>query len=265
MIKNNSNVPALERAYRLMTALLQSPWPLGISDLARDLDLSKSTVHGLVHTLVDLGLLEKESKGRGYRPAGLVMDLWGEALLKGPFARAAAPLLKAFSERHGLTAIAGVYLQGRVLIVEAVLAPGFSVSAYPGQIIPSWSSALGKVLLSTHPPQHSRPLARHLAARVPLTTSQYLEEVNQVRQTGVALDHEEYIPGVSALAAAVPDSSRWQPLGAVWVVGLAPSLDDARMARITPELKSLAEEVGRRMDELRQENDEVEGKTGRRL
>ncbi|MEW5724541.1 MAG: helix-turn-helix domain-containing protein [Thermodesulfobacteriota bacterium] len=251
---NKIRVPALARAYRLMAALVGSPWPLGVSELARDLDLSKSTVHGLVHALIELGFLERDGQDeRKVKPAAAVISLWREALLKGSLRRAAGPLLAAFSDRQSLTALAGVFLPGRVLIIEAVLAPGISVAAYPGQLVPAWAGALGKLLLSTRPPRRAKALAGRMAARGPLDEKTYLAEVDQVRVTGVALDREEYIEGVRALAAAVVPAGPLDPLGAVWTVGLAPSLGDARMEALVPELRSLAEEVGWRMAEIEAE------------
>ena len=52
-------VPALVRAKRIMDVLAEGNQPKGVSDLARALDLPRSTVHGLCRTMTDLGLLVK--------------------------------------------------------------------------------------------------------------------------------------------------------------------------------------------------------------
>ncbi|MBU2549670.1 MAG: helix-turn-helix domain-containing protein [Proteobacteria bacterium] len=250
-MSNNKSVPALKRAHRIMTALLHSPVPLGISALARELDLSKSTVHGLVHTLTDMRLIEPVSdNGRGLQPGRVVLDLWREALLKGALARAAGPLLTAFTARHGLTGLAGVFLVSKVLVVEAALAPGFGVAAYRGQMVPSWAAALGKALLAVLPPERAGRLARTLSAQGPLDLPAYLMEVESARVRGAALDREEYLPGVRAVAAAIPPAGPLEPIGAVWAVGLAPSLDEERLLSLVPEVRALADAVGRRAAEL---------------
>ena len=249
-MSNDNNVPALERAHLVFMALLSSPWPLGISELARHLDLSKSTVHGLVHTMVRLGLLEQdENQGRGFKPATAILDLWTQALVKGSLAQTARPLLEAFTQRHELTSLAGYFLHGRVLVVEAVLAPGFGISAYAGQMLPVWAGALGKLLLATLPPKRARALAPQLAAYGPLKSKAYQEEVEQARASGVALDREEYLKGVRAMAAAVPPGGPLEPLGAVWAVGLAPALENGRLEALALELKAVADETGWRLKE----------------
>ncbi|MFH1137952.1 MAG: IclR family transcriptional regulator [Pseudomonadota bacterium] len=257
ILSNKNNTPALERAHNIFVALLCSPWPLGISDLARELDLGKSTVHGLVHTLVNLGLLEMAGEnGRGVRPASTVLSLWREALLKGALAESSEPLLASFSERHGLTTLAGVFLHARVLIVKAVRAPGFGISAYAGQLVPAWAGALGKILAAALPPARVRQLASRMAAKGPVPPRAYLQEIEAVRSSGVSYDRGEYIVGVRALAALVRPDGPFQPLGAVWAVGLAPSLDDGRLEALGPELKALAEEIGRRAAEWGRKNNE---------
>jgi len=237
-------VPSLERAYRLLDHLVRSPWPLGISALARDLGLGKSSVHALVHTLSHLDFLEKVTKdSRLFQPAGPLWEFWKHSQLAGPLSQAARPFLADFSVKHQLTTLAGLFSAGRVLVVAVVVAPGFGVAAYSGQVLPAGIGALGKLLLASLNPDQARRLAPAILARGPLTKKNYLAELESTRTTGVALDREEYLPGVSALAAALPSETKARPLRAVWAVGLAPALDRARLKELTPELRSLAAQV----------------------
>jgi DNA-binding IclR family transcriptional regulator len=128
-----------------------------------------------------------------------------------------------------------------------VPAPGLGVSAYVGQWLPVWASALGKTLLATLPPDRTRTMAPKLAAHGSLGLTMYLADVERTRMTGVAVDREEYLPGVRALAASIPAGEPLQPLGAIWAVGLTPSLADARIETVADELRNLADEVGRRV------------------
>jgi IclR family transcriptional regulator, blcABC operon repressor len=50
-------VPALVRFNAIMDALSTDPRPRGVSELARELSLPRSTVHGLLRTLADLQIL----------------------------------------------------------------------------------------------------------------------------------------------------------------------------------------------------------------
>ena len=64
-------VPAVDRAVRLIDALAASHEPLALAELARRLALPKSSVHGLLATLVAHGLARRNDDGEfslGTRP-----------------------------------------------------------------------------------------------------------------------------------------------------------------------------------------------------
>ena len=56
-------VPAVDRAVRLIDALAASHEPLALAELARRLALPKSSVHGLLATLVAHGLARRNDDG----------------------------------------------------------------------------------------------------------------------------------------------------------------------------------------------------------
>lgn len=60
-------VPAVAKTFRLLYVLSASGAPLGTSELARQLGLGKSTVHGLVTTLEALGIIESVDGSRRFR------------------------------------------------------------------------------------------------------------------------------------------------------------------------------------------------------
>jgi DNA-binding IclR family transcriptional regulator len=227
----------------MIAMLLGSPRPLGISELARELDLSKSTVHGILHTLNHLGLLEKDETKRKFQPASEIVSLWREALLKGPLKRAGHAWLEAFSRQQGLTTLTGVFLGGKVLIVDAVVAPAFSIAAYSGQIIPIWAGALGKAYLATLSRGKAKALTDELAQHSPLSRADYLAHVEQARQTGVAIDRDEYLEGVCALAAIIREGKGIDPTSAVWCVGLTPAISAERLGALVPRVRELAGRV----------------------
>ena len=51
-------VPAIDKCFAILELLAQSKEPMGISDISGKLDLNKSTVFNIVHTLRDLNVLE---------------------------------------------------------------------------------------------------------------------------------------------------------------------------------------------------------------
>ncbi len=63
---SQETVPALRKAVRILDCVKTSDTPLLAVDIARQLDLPRSTVHGLLAVMVELGLLEK-TLGQSYK------------------------------------------------------------------------------------------------------------------------------------------------------------------------------------------------------
>ena len=73
-------VPALGRAVEVLDLLAGAAAPLGLSALARQTGIAKSTLHGLCETLCSLGLALQEPAGFSIGPKAL---LWSGAWLRG--------------------------------------------------------------------------------------------------------------------------------------------------------------------------------------
>jgi DNA-binding IclR family transcriptional regulator len=75
----------------------------------------------------------------------------------------------------------------------------------------------------------------------------YYQELEQVRQQGFAVDDEEYILGVRAVAA--PLMGLGQLRSAIWIVGFKASLDAKKMKTLTGETHQAALEISRRIQQ----------------
>ena len=76
-------------------------------------------------------------------------------------------------------------------------------------------------------------------------TAQFLEEVEKTRVRGYAVDFEEYLKGMRAVATLI--YSGHFPVGAIWVVGFTSSLNDEKLPHVITHLKQTAEEISLRL------------------
>jgi DNA-binding IclR family transcriptional regulator len=60
--------------------------------------------------------------------------------------------------------------------------------------------------------------------------NRYLEELQEAKKRGYALDREEYLYGVRAVAAIIKTEN--SPLAAIWVVGFSTSLTDKKVQAV---------------------------------
>jgi len=242
-------VPAVVKAFRVLEALADSVEPLGVSELARRLDIGKSTVHGLLTTLAALGMIEAGNGSRRYR-IGRGLHLLASRSAGGVDLRALArPKLEALAGTTGQTSFLGIPHRDAVTIVDMVHGPlAMSVSARVGSSIPLLAGAVGKALLAAWPEVRrdaflaGRELPRF--TRRTLTDNQrYRAAVRRADERGFAIDVDEYVDGMRAAAAAIvgPDD---EPVGALWVAGFARHIDDAALDEIAKSVAIAAREIG---------------------
>ena len=228
--------PAVHKAFELLRAVAQSPKNLGIVDLARRLGFSKSTTHGLVHALLREGVLTQGPSGRrlflGPAIAELLFSNWHQEKI----IEVAQPLLNQIRDAVNETVILGARIRHRVLIMATAEAfDSLKLSVPPGSTIPIFAGAVGKVFLADDDPHSAAAQIEaqglpHYTARSIAEPRAYLRELDRVRANGYAVDLEEYLPGIRAVAAAL-HNRRGLP-AALWVVGLSANMTTAKIERI---------------------------------
>ena len=70
---------------------------------------------------------------------------------------------------------------------------------------------------------------------------QFLKEVGKAREKGYAIDDEEYILGVRAIAAPIQAASL--PPAAIWVAGFTSTIDDQKTTMVIEEIKKTSQEI----------------------
>lgn len=253
---NGYKAPAIQKAFRLLNTIAKSPKNLGIAELAKRLGYSKSTTHGLVHALLREGALTQGPSGRklflGPTIAELLFSNWHQEKVKA----LAQPILNQIRDRINETVILGVRIRDRVLLIaSAEASESLKISVPVGSTIPLVAGAVGKVFLSGETREMATRLIQeqglpNYTPRSKTTFEKYLSELEQVRQQGYAVDIEEYLPGIRAVAVAL-NNRRGLPT-AVWVVGISANMNTKKMTRIAEITITSAEKLRAEIDEYTQ-------------
>ena len=118
------NIQSVERAFSILE-MFQSAGGAGLSlrDLSDRLDLNKSTVFGLVNTLVNMGYLQRDEHTQlytlGYRFLSFSDTVKASSLLL----RVVQPYLSELSRIYGETVHFAVEQRGKVIYLDKVTAP----------------------------------------------------------------------------------------------------------------------------------------------
>jgi len=256
-MKNNEphagyQAPAVQRAFQMLKSVAESPAEQSLSDLARNLGWSKSTTHGLIQSLLNVGALEQGPAGKKFVLGPAVVDL---AFHNGNYfqiGNKARPILEALRDQIGETVFLGVLGRSRgIIVATAESKKSLKISAPPGTSISLLAGALGKVYLASLPKDQAvkfiqeRELPRY-TDKTMTDKSDFISEISKVRQDGYAVDDEEYLPGVRAVAVSVGNRRGLQL--ALWVVGFAGAMGNTMLPNIIQQIQKAAQSLQKVMD-----------------
>jgi DNA-binding IclR family transcriptional regulator len=212
----------MEKALRMLEILAVRS-PRGVTEIADELGLKKSSVSRLLKALAELGYAEQSTQRGQYRLSAKVLLLAQRYLKDDPLVTAAQPILHELALAVRASAHAAVLVGRDVVIVAKEPSPErIQVTTRVGGGTPLHASALGKVLMAGLPENERIALLTGLLAKFTdktITDPRKLEQVlDQVREDGYAIELEEEHPGVGCIGAPVLDASgRW--IAAVSIAG----------------------------------------------
>lgn len=252
---NESNAPASAQTLRrglVVLRLLTRVGPAGLrmSDICRQVDLSKATAVRLTRTLVDEGFVLHDRRTGRYRlgPEATAAGAPAEASLA--LLRRAAPLLRQLADEtedtvflsvpHGWETVCLSRDEGAFPIRNQLLNPGDHVPAGVG--------SAGVALLAELADEDLEAVLAHTRAaraeRYPGCTDEALRVlVAQTRACGWCVFPGLLLPDSWAVAAAVRDR-HGQPVAAITVAAIRSRLQPERSAAIGARLRQACDALG---------------------
>jgi len=248
---------SLERGLAVLSAFRPDRPVVGISELSRELGLTRSTTHRYVATLASLRYLEQDDATRKYRLGPRVLDLGFSMLGSLELREIAGPHLRQLTDATGHTSNLAIRDDTDVILIDRVRGrPGryhhLEFSLHVGSRLPSYCSATGKALLAFLPrPDLDRVLDHvDLVQRGPRTLTDknsLLAELEQVRRTGLATNDEELESALRSIAAPIRSRSG-QVVAAVNVaIPWSPAAMSELVARLGPTIQAAATQIASRV------------------
>jgi IclR family KDG regulon transcriptional repressor len=183
----------------------------GVTEVAKALEIPKSSAHSLLTTLADTGLLQRTDDNR-YKLGWRVLTLSRTLLDSSDVRVHAQRAIRTLVERFGTTVHLATLDDGEVTYLDK--AEGVHVFHIPlsgvGRRVPPHCSALGKVLLAYQPWAiaeqilHDNGLVRYTANTI-CSIDELRLELSVVRHQGYARDNEEIVGGLCCYGAPIFD------------------------------------------------------------
>jgi DNA-binding IclR family transcriptional regulator len=205
----NSPAPAVTRAVGLMEELARSSGPLTLTELARRLDLAKSTVANLCAALEGCGMVRRVDSrwALGYKVVELGQGFLASTDLVAEFRAQAATLPTGRSETLLLAVLDGTDV---LYLARHDGTQPVRLASDVGRRLPAVVTALGKSILAGLPID---ALEQRLAGigelpvltpRSHRTLAALRADVEATRARGYAVDDEQNTEGVTCLGVALP-------------------------------------------------------------
>jgi DNA-binding IclR family transcriptional regulator len=205
---SEGGIKIIARAVAVLRALAGETEGLSLSQLAERTGLPRSTIHRLVSAMELEGVLIAASATGRVR---IGPELVRVAEAGRPDVRIQLrPVMEHLAQALGESVDLAVMESGRLRIIDSIQAQHvLRAVSMVGTTMPLHCTANGKALLARlSDAEISSVLPPRLTRLTPATItrrSAFLDELAEVRRTGIAFDREESIPGVCAGAIAVQD------------------------------------------------------------
>ena len=216
-------IQSVDRAVRILKALGEHPGRLGLSDLADRVGLAKTTVHGLLRTLQDHGLVEQHAESDKYQLGPELLQLGNSYLDLNELRSHALAWSEQLAMQSGEAVRVGVPHSDAALVVHHVFRPDASLQVLEvGALLPLHATALGKALLAYLDDDFVADLVAGGPARLTghthVSAAALRRDLAEVREIGYAVEREEALLGEGGVAAPIFDRTG-APIGAVGVAG----------------------------------------------
>jgi DNA-binding IclR family transcriptional regulator len=228
----------------LIEILAETTEGLTLMELSRKLDIPKSSTHYLIYTLSTRGYLQRTSGGRHLLGARFA-DFANVCPSEFHLTRLAGSTLRRVSRDVNLTATMSILKGAQAVIVNRARSlQDAEGGAWVGRHLDLHCTAQGKALIAAISSREfdslfsKRELARYTSKTITSLTM-LRANLSKVRSSGFAINDEEHVLGVRAVAAPVLDSAG-NVAACISVRGLTDEISNTRIQELGKRIMAAA-------------------------
>lgn len=232
----------LQRGIAVLELLDSHSYGLGVREIARRLEMPPSNAQRLLATLERADYVDRLEGSRMYRLSVRAYSLGQSALRSDRLSSSATPVLQRLAIENKVSAYLAVRRRDRAVYLQVWEGHGVvSTHVTPGDSAPLHSTAMGKVLLAA---SADNDIARIFPAgsipkitpRTVASLQELMEQIREIRLSGLSKIVEENLFGIAAIAAPIKDYT-----GSV-IASLSIALPTS--SRVDIEMERLAKIIG---------------------
>lgn len=239
-------VRAAARAVAILSAFEMATKPLSLKEISDLSGVDKSAAQRMVHTLQALGMIVRDTQGRGYLPGMRVLTMAHSYLRLNPDLQKAAPILLELRRRTRERVDMSLWDDTR--LIYALRMPSkheIFTATLTGNTVPLYCTAGGLAVLSRLQDDEVRSIfersdTRPFTTETMTTLDQVMTAVNEARRRGHAIAVAQLLRHEIAMGVPVLDAAG-RPIGAIHLAG---SMDDHSADEFSARFGSLLQQAG---------------------
>ena len=202
-------IQSIQRAEDILSLFMEEKRVLGISDFAQKLSLPKTTIQGIVNTLVALHYLEKDPLTSKYRLGARLFQLGMSYATNMDMLTITRVWLERLCFQFREPVNVGMLVGKRVIILFRA-EPETRFTSFPqaGSVIPAHTTCIGKLLFAFMNDERREEMLEgyNFEALTPNSITDrksFLHELEQVRKDGISYDREENFTGMAGIGGPI--------------------------------------------------------------
>jgi IclR family transcriptional regulator, KDG regulon repressor len=252
MMERENMVKSVSRALDIIDIVSSNKGGLGVTEIANQIDINKSSVYRILTTLVQYGYIEQDQETSRYKLGYKFLEMSSKLLESIDLREEAKPYLRELESKTNEVIHLVVYDQGEVIYIEKLEGTEtLRMHSKVGKRAPMHCTAVGKAILA-HLPSHvvleileRKGMPKHTDHTI-TDKDELLKELIQVKQQGFALDLEENEYGIRCMAVPIFNHVG-NVIAAVSISGPTIRMTDERIKQLQTPMLQIGKQISARL------------------
>jgi IclR family KDG regulon transcriptional repressor len=251
-MERENMVKSVSRALDIINIVSSEKDGLGVTEIAKQMDINKSSVYRILSTLVQYGYMEQDEETSRYKLGYKFLELSSKLLESIDLRKEAKPYLQELEKETNEVIHLVVYDQGEVIYIEKLEGTEtLRMHSKVGKRAPMHCTAVGKAILAHLPSNvvldilERKGMPRHTDKTI-TDQDEFLKELAQVKQKGYALDLEENEYGIRCIAVPIFDHAG-KVIAAVSISGPTIRMTDERIEQLQERMRQIGKQISARL------------------
>ncbi|WP_413307495.1 IclR family transcriptional regulator [Bacillus sp. 1P10SD] len=251
-MERENMVKSVSRALDIITLVSLKKGGLGVTEIAKQIDINKSSVYRILSTLVQYGYVEQDEDTGRYKLGYKFLEISSKLLESIDLRAEAKPFLQQLENETNEVIHLVVYDQGEVVYIEKLEGnETLRMHSKVGKRAPMHCTSVGKAILAFLPTSivldilERKGMALHTEKTI-TNKDDFIRELADVKRNGYALDLEENEYGITCIAVPIFDHLG-KVIAAASISGPTMRMTDERMKLLQSRMLHIGKQISARL------------------